>query len=54
MRKNYIYVLTIVMLLLFVWLSYYIYLEYRPVEYKNGTLVELPKELQWEEWELSA
>lgn len=54
MRKNYIYAITIVILSLFVWLSYYFYLEFRPTEYKNGTLVELPKEILCEERELTA
>ena len=54
MRRNYLYALTIVILSLFVWVSYYLYLEYRPIEYKNGTLVELPKEIICEEWELTA
>lgn len=54
MRRNYLYALTIVILSLTVWLSYYFYLEYRPIEYKNGTLVELPKDFLREEWELRA
>ncbi|MBQ8857131.1 MAG: hypothetical protein IJ024_03180 [Lachnospiraceae bacterium] len=54
MRKNYIYAVTLVILSLVVWLSYYLYLEYRPIEYKNGTFVELPKEMICEEWELTA
>ena len=54
MRRNYIYAVTIVILSLVVWFSYYLYLEYRPIEYKNGTLVELPKDFLEEEWELSA
>lgn len=54
MRRNYLYALTIVILSLFVWVSYYLYLEYRPIEYKNGTFVELPKEIICEEWELTA
>lgn len=54
MRKNYLYAVTILILSLFIWFGYYLYLEYRPIEYKNGTLVELPKDIQCEEWELSA
>ncbi len=54
MRKNYIYATTIVMLTLFVWAGYYLYLEYRPVNYKNGTLVELPEEFRGKAWELPA
>lgn len=54
MRKNYLYAITLVILSLVVWFSYYFYLEYRPVKYQNGTLVELPKEMIDEEWELIA
>lgn len=54
MRKNYLYAITLVILSLTVWLSYYFYLEYRPEEYKNGTFVELPQEIVNEEWELAA
>lgn len=44
MRKNYLYAITIVILSLFVWFSYYFYLELHPVEYQNGTFVEVPEE----------
>lgn len=54
MRKNYLYAVTILILSLFIWFGYYLYLEYRPVEYKNGTLVELPQEILYDELELSA
>lgn len=54
MRKNYVYAITLLLTALFLWVGYYLYLEYRPVVYKNGTLVELPKEVICEEWELSA
>lgn len=54
MRKNYLYAVTIVILSLLIWLGYYLYLEYRPTDYKNGTLVELPTEILCDEWELCA
>ena len=54
MRKNYVYAIAIVMMSLVIWFGYYLYLEYRPTEYKNGTLVELPEESWQEEIKLSA
>ncbi|MBO5158539.1 MAG: hypothetical protein U0M69_04735 [Lachnospiraceae bacterium] len=54
MRKNYVYAITLVILSLFLWAGYYLYLEYRTVEYKNGTFVELPKEMICDEWDLTA
>lgn len=54
MRKIYVFAITILMLSLFAWVSYYIYLEYRPVKYHNGTFVEVPKEMFDEEQEFSA
>ena len=42
MRKNYVYAITLIILSLFLWIGYYLYLEYRPVNYTNGTFVELP------------
>ena len=54
MRKNYIYAMTLVILSLTVWLSYYFYLELRPQEYKNGTFVEVPREATEDIWELAA
>lgn len=54
MRKNYLYAITIIILSLFMWFSYYVYLRLRPVEYKNGTFVELPKELIEGQRELTA
>lgn len=54
MRRNYIYAITLVVLSLMIWFGYYFYLELRPVEYKYGTFVELPQEVIFEEWELSA
>ncbi len=54
MRRNYIYAITLVFLSLFLWLGYYLYMEYRPVEYENGTFVELPTEINVEGRELSA
>ena len=54
MRKNYIYAMTLVILSLTVWLSYYFYLELRPQEYKNGTFVEVPHEIVEDTWELTA
>ncbi len=54
MRRNYIYAITLMVLTLFIWVGYYLYLEYRPVTYKNGTLVELPDEFMKDERELSA
>lgn len=46
MRKNYLYAITLVILSLCVWFSYYFYLELRPVEYQNGTFVEVPAETE--------
>lgn len=54
MRKNYVYAITILLMSLFLWVGYYIYLESRPIVYKNGTLVELPLELIQDERELCA
>ena len=54
MRKNYVYAITLILMALFLWAGYYFYMEYRPVEYENGTLVEIPTQRNNEEWELSA
>lgn len=54
MRKNYLYAITIVILSLFVWLSYCFYLEFHPVVYQNGTFVELPLETIENDRELAA
>lgn len=54
MRKNYVYAITLVVLSVTMWLSYYFYLEYRPEEYKNGTFVEIPYDRMEEIRELSA
>lgn len=43
MRKKDIYLLTLIVLILFFWVGYYFYVEYKPVVYKNGTFVELIK-----------
>ena len=42
MRKNYVYAIALILLSIFLWLGYYLYLESKPVVYKNGTFVELP------------
>jgi len=42
MRKNYVYAITLVLLSLFLWAGYYLYLEYKPVVYRNGIFVEIP------------
>lgn len=54
MRKNYMYAITLVFLSIFLWLGSYFYMEYRPIEYKNGTFVELPEKIDGEGWEISA
>ena len=54
MRRSYVYAVMILMMSLVIWFGYYLYMEYRPMEYKSGTLVELPMELWSEEKELSA
>ena len=54
MRKKYIYAITLVVLSISIWAGYYLYLENRPVSYKNGTFVEIPKNLTEELKELSA
>lgn len=54
MRKNYVYAITLILLSLFLWAGYYLYLEYKPVVYQNGTFVELPLENTEQFWEHSA
>ena len=54
MRKKYIYAITLLVLSISIWAGYYLYLEYRPVSYKNGTFVEIPKNFSGELKELSA
>ena len=54
MRRNYIYAIAILMMSLAIWFGYYLYLEYKPVSYKNGTFVEVPKHISMEIKELSA
>ena len=54
MRKNYIYAITLVVLSISIWIGYYLYLEYKPVSYKNGTFVEVPKHISMEIKELFA
>ena len=54
MRKKDIYLLTLIVLILFFWVGYYFYMEYKPVVYKNGTFVELPEKIDGEGWEISA
>ena len=41
MRKSYFYVVLAVLISFLFGAGYYLYLEYRPVEYKNGTFVEV-------------
>ncbi len=45
LRKYYVYVISLMILTLFFGIGYYLYMEYRPVTYKNSTFVQLPKEL---------
>ena len=40
MRKSYFYVVLAVIISFLFLAGYYLYLEYRPAEYKNGTFVE--------------
>ena len=54
MRKNYVYAITLILLSLVLWAGYYLYLEYRPIVYRNGTFVELPEEKTEEFLELLA
>lgn len=42
MRKNYVFAVTLILLSLFLWAGYYLYLEYKPTVYQNGTFVEIP------------
>lgn len=42
MRKYSVYAFVLVFLFLLLWFGYYFYLENRPLEYQNGTFVELP------------
>lgn len=51
MRKNNVYALTLLLLLLFFWLGYLYLTEYLPTEYENSTFVELPKEEHTKETE---
>lgn len=44
MRKNHIYAITMILLVLVLWAGYYLYLQYQPVVYENGTFVEFPVE----------
>ena len=39
MRKNYVYAITLLLMVLFLWAGYYLYLEYNPVVYQNGILI---------------
>ena len=41
MRKSYFYAVLAVIVSSLFFVGYYLYLEYRPVEYKNGTFVEV-------------
>lgn len=53
MKKNYVYAAVLVLMSLLLWFGTYLYVEYHPVKYENGTFVELP-ENTGEERELSA
>lgn len=44
MRKHYVYAIALVILSLTAWLGYYVYMEYRPVQHKYGTFVEVEKD----------
>lgn len=44
MRKYYIYAITLIILSLTIWAGYYVYMEYRPTQYKYGTFVEVEKD----------
>ena len=54
MRKHYIYAIAMIMIVLSLWTGYYLYLQHQPVEYENGTFVEVPMEKRKEIMELSA
>lgn len=54
MRKNYVYAVALIVLSLVLWTGYYLYLEYHPTVYQNGTFVELPKENIDHTWEIPA
>lgn len=54
MRKNYVYAITMIIFVLFLWAGYYLYLQYQPVVYENGTFVELPMEKREDTMELNA
>lgn len=53
MKKNDVYAAVLMLMSLLLWLGIYVYMEYRPAEYHNGTLVELPERTE-EERELTA
>ena len=54
MRKKYIYAITLVVLSISIWAGYYLYLEYKPISYRNGTFVEVPTDISEELKELAA
>lgn len=54
MRKNYVYAITLILMTIFLWAAYTMYVEYRPVTYKNGIFVKMPERLDSAKWELSA
>lgn len=55
MRKSNFYVILAALGLILVLAGYYVfYLEYQPVEYKNGTLVEAIPDSWKEEWKMAA
>ena len=54
MRKQYLYAVCLAVLALMMWLGNYYYKELRKIEYKNGTLVQVPVEQTVKQWELAA
>ena len=54
MRKQYLYAVFLAVLALMMWFGSYYYTELRKIEYKNGTLVQVPTEIIEEQWELAA
>lgn len=54
MRKQYLYAVCLAVMALMMWIGSYYYGEYCEMEYKNGTLVQVPIEKTAEPWELAA
>lgn len=54
MRRKYFYAAALILLVFALCFSYYLSVERRTRKYEDGILVQLPQELNEEEWELNA